>query len=259
MNFIDEKIKTYMDGLYKPVSEEMGILREKAEENHIPIILKDTEGFLLSILKAGRMMRILEIGTAVGYSASLFAIAEPHCRVDTIERNPEMFKEAVKNIEKLGLSDRIRVHFGEATNVMEELLKGLDSDEIELEPEEEIIAELLGDPSMLRLYDMVFIDAGKSHYREFWDAAMGLVRPGSIIICDNVLMKGKTVSDEYDPDGKHKTNIRKMREFVEFLSTNDLVDTTFLPIGDGISISVVREIWDTDTIDEPEFYPINLN
>lgn len=259
MNFIDEKIKAYMNGLYKPVSEELGILREKAEENHVPIILKDTEGFLLSILKAGRMMRILEIGTAIGYSASFFAIAEPRCKVDTIERNPEMFKEAAKNIANLGISDRVRIHFGEATDVMEQLVRGLDSDEIELEPEEEIIAELLGDPSLLRLYDLVFIDAGKSHYREFWDAAMGLVRPGSIIVCDNVLMKGKTVDDEYDPDGKYKTNIRKMREFVEYLSTNDLVDTTFLPIGDGISVSVVKEIWDTDSSDDFEYYPTNLN
>ena len=89
------------------------------------------------------------------------------------------------------------------------------------------------------LYDVVFIDAAKSHYKSFWDLALPLCKPDAMIICDNVLMKGMTASDEYDPNRKYKTSIRKMREFIKYITSLEYADTCILPVGDGVSISVI--------------------
>ena len=86
---------------------------------------------------------------------------------------------------------------------------------------------------------MVFIDAAKSHYREFWDLAVPLCKDDAVIICDNILMKGMTASDEYDKGRRYKTSIRKMREFVIYINSLDYADTCVLPVGDGVSISVI--------------------
>ena len=88
-------------------------------------------------------------------------------------------------------------------------------------------------------FDVVFIDAAKSHYKAFWDLAMPLCNDEAMIICDNVLMKGMTASDEYDPGKKYKTSIRKMREFIQYITDLPYADTCILPVGDGVSISVI--------------------
>lgn len=85
----------------------------------------------------------------------------------------------------------------------------------------------------------MFIDAAKSHYKAFWDLAMPLCNDEAMIICDNVLMKGMTASDEYDPGKKYKTSIRKMREFIQYIMDLPYADTCILPVGDGVSISVI--------------------
>ena len=90
-----------------------------------------------------------------------------------------------------------------------------------------------------RKFDIIFIDAAKSHYREFWDLALPLMAEHCMVICDNVLMKGMTASDEYDTKGRYKTSIKRMREFIEYINSLDYADTTVLPVGDGVSISII--------------------
>lgn len=220
-NIINDKVLDYINGYYKPLSEALGELRNTAEENRVPIILKDTETFLTSMLALSKPKRILEIGTAVGYSAACFATAAPDAEIITIERSDEAYEEALRNIEKLGLSERITCLKGDACAILEELVKRYETGKI-------------------CDFDFVFIDAGKSHYKEFLDLSMKLTKPGALIVCDNILMKAKTASDEYDPIGRYKTNIRRMREFVDYLMAKEELSSSLLPNGDGISLSIVK-------------------
>lgn len=221
MNITNPVVEDYLNSYYKPVNAEMAEFRALCEEKRVPVILRDTEGFLRLVLKMTKPSKILEIGTAVGYSAACFAHLSPESSVTTIEREEQSYKEALLNIERLGLSDRIECLIGDAV----EVLNGLYEKQISnnLEP-----------------YDFVFIDAGKSHYAEFLECSLKLSKPGTIIVCDNILMKAKTASDEYDPHGKYKTNIRKMREFVNIITSSDKLETSVHALGDGISISIVK-------------------
>ena len=204
-------VSSYLDTLYISPDERLSQLREFAEENHVPIILKDTESFLLMLLKLREPVRILEIGTAVGYSASCFAFA-CGCTVTTIEQDQDMYETALSNIRQFGLEDRIEVILGDAA---------------------EKISELEGP------FDMVFIDASKSHYKEFFDLALPLCSDDAVIVCDNVLMKGMTASDEYDTRKRYKTSIRRMREFLRYINEIEYADTSVLPVGDGISVTII--------------------
>lgn len=213
MNIINEKVTTYINGLYHPLNEELAALRQKAEEDHVPIILRDTETFLLNLIRIRQPKAILEIGTAVGYSSSCMALACPDCTITTIEADEKAAQTAEENIRNLGLADRIRVEFG---------------------PGQEVLDQLEG------TFDLVFIDAAKSHYKTFWDKALPLCSPNAVIVCDNILMKAMTASDEYDPKRKYKTSIRKMREFLTYITNTHCADTSVMPVGDGVSLSVLK-------------------
>lgn len=218
MNIINDKVTDYINGLYRPLDEELGALREAAEREIIPIITRDTETLLLTLLRLKKPSRILEIGTAIGYSAACMARACDGCRIVTIEADPGMERRARETVSRLGLERRIRVVWGQAQEVLDEFRAGGSAAD----------------------FDVVFIDAAKSHYRFFWDRTLSLCGPGAMIICDNVLMRGTTVSDEYDPKNKFRTSIRSMREFLAFLAENREAETSILPVGDGVSISILK-------------------
>ncbi len=213
MNIINDRVTSYINGLYRSLDPELGELRKKAEEDHVPIILRDTETLLLTLLQLKKPDAILEIGTAVGYSALCMAAVCPDCRIITIEADGQMYEAAEKNKKALNPEARIEFVLGQG---------------------QEVLGELKG------AFDLVFIDAAKSHYRTFWDKALPLCRPGAMIICDNVLMKAMTVSDQYDPKKKYKTSIRRMREFLTYITNVDYADTSVLPVGDGVSISILK-------------------
>lgn len=218
MNITNEKVTDYINELYRPVDEELGALREAAEREIIPIIMRDTETLLLNLIRLKQPSQILEIGTAIGYSAACMARVCGGCRITTIESSEPMRERARENLRKLGLESRVRILRGKAQEVLDELY----------------------DSGLSASFDLVFIDAAKSHYRLFWDKALRLCRPGAMIICDNVLMRGTTVSEEYDPKNKFRTSIRRMREFLTFLSETQIADTSILPVGDGVSISILK-------------------
>ncbi len=212
---INQEAAAYLDSLYRPPSPELAALRESAEARRVPVILRDTEALLLNLLRVRAPENILEIGTAVGYSACCFAVACPQARIWTVEYREQMAWEAEKNIEALGLSHRIRVLFGDARQV----LSAWDTD--------------------LKI-DFAFIDGGKSHYGEFFEQLLPLCRLGAVIASDNILLRGKTLSDRYDPRGRAKTTIRNMRGYLEMLSGRTDVSTAFLPVGDGLAITVAQ-------------------
>lgn len=221
-NITNPLVEEYINKYYKPLNEQLHHLREYAEENHIPIILRETESFLLQLLRWNSPKRILEIGTSMGYSASCFATVCEGSRILTVENNEEIFERAVETIGDLDLSERIHVFLGDGVDVMERLIyktnvEGLDQ------------------------FDFIFIDAAKSHYRRFFDVALKLVKDKGMIVCDNALMNGRTVSDTYDRLNKHKTNMTNMREFIDYITTMKGVITTLIPVGDGLTLSIVNK------------------
>ena len=184
-------------------------IKKKALENHIPIIMDDTLKVVSKILKEIKPMRILEIGTAVGYSAICFSeYLEESGIIDTIERDEERVKEAKINIHQLGLENKIKIHSGDAVEIL---------------------------PTLNEKYDMVFIDAAKGKYPFFLKEAERLLKPQGVIVADNVLYKGYVMSD-YNKH-KQRTAVRNLREYIKEVTENPNIVTEILEVGDGLAIT----------------------
>lgn len=191
--------------------EELKIVKEKALENHIPIIMDDTLEKIEEILKEEKPKRILEIGTAVGYSATMFAkYTDENCIIDTIEIDEERAKEAKENIEKIGVADRINIMVGNAVDIL---------------------------PTISQEYDIVFIDAAKGKYPVFLENAIRLIKNDGLILADNILYKGYVMSD-YNKH-KQRTAVRHLREYIQEITENEKLESEILEIGDGLAITRV--------------------
>lgn len=196
-------------------------IKIKAIENHVPILQDDSLKLIEVILQIAKPKKILEIGTAVGYSASIFAkylnIDEDSKRdsyIKTIERNDNRFKEATANIANLNLNDYIIPVFADAT----EYLTNLKED---------------------NTYDVVFIDAAKGQYMVFLNEAKRLIKPGGIIIADNVLFKGRVLGG-YN-EHRFRTAVTKLRQYIDNINEDKMLDSVVLDVGDGVAISIVNK------------------
>ena len=184
-------------------------IKKKALEDHIPIIMDDTLETVGQILQEKKPTRILEIGTAVGYSAIRFSkYLTEQGYIDTIERDEERVKEAKNNIEDLKLQDKIHIFEGDALEIL---------------------------PTLTGPYDVVFIDAAKGKYPILLTEALRMLEKNGIIIADNVLYKGYVMSD-YNKH-KQRTAVRGLREFLKKLTENENLETKILEVGDGLAIS----------------------
>ena len=180
-------------------------LKQSALERHIPIIMDDTLEMIEKILKENKPKNLLEIGSAVGYSAICFSKYVNH--IDTIEIDEERANEARSNIKELGLANKINLIFGDAIDILTELNEK---------------------------YDIIFIDASKSKYPKFLDYSLQLLNDNGIIIADNVLYKGYVLSD-YNKH-KQRTAVRNLREFIQKCRDDENLDIQLLEIGDGLAI-----------------------
>lgn len=184
-------------------------IKQSALENHIPIIMDDTLEVIAKVLEEKKPNRILEIGTAVGYSAICFSeYLSENGIIDTIERDEERVLEAKKNVKDLNLENKINIIEGDAV----EILATLDEK-----------------------YDVVFIDAAKGKYPIFLEEAIRLLNDKGIIFADNILYKGYTLSD-YNKH-KQRTAVRGLREYLKLLEENPDFETEILEVGDGLTIS----------------------
>ncbi len=217
METTNELVRDFINGYYRPVDQRLAAFRDAGETLKVPIILKETEAVLSMLLKFGKPTRILEIGTAIGYSAAYFAWSCPEAEIITVEKDEYAYKTACANIEMSGLSDRVTLLMGDGQEQIEKLK----------------------DDGAGR-FDFVFIDAAKSHYRRFLESAITVCSPGAMIVSDNILMHGMTVTDECDPKNKHRSNIRKMREYVDFITVDKRLETTLMSTGDGLAVSVYK-------------------
>lgn len=221
-NITHDRIVEYLSQIYRPESHALSQLRENAEIRGIPIIGRDTEGFLSTIVRLKKPARILEIGTAVGYSAMLFAQLQQSAFIVTIDHDRRMVEEANLHINDAGLSNRISVLCGDGLEELKRLK------EVQLSQEQDS-------------FDLVFIDAAKGHYQAFFDACLPLCSKNAIIVSDNILYKGITASEEFLKSKRDKTIMRRMRSYLKWLTENNNFATTVLPVGDGIAISIRRE------------------
>lgn len=184
-------------------------IKEKALEDHIPIIMDDTLEVVGKILEDKKPDKILEIGTAVGYSAIRFSkYLSDNGYIDTIERDEERISEAKQNIKDLNLEEKIHIYEGDALEVL---------------------------PTLTGPYDVVFIDAAKGKYPIFLSEALRMLASHGIIVADNVLYKGYVMSD-YNKH-KQRTAVRGLREFLKELTENENLTTEILEVGDGLAIS----------------------
>ena len=192
-------------------SQELEKKKQKALEEHIPIIMDDTLEVVDKILKEIKPERILEIGTAVGYSAICFAnYLSENGKIDTIEREKERIEEAKINIEKVGMADKINIYEGDAVEIL---------------------------PTLNYKYDVVFIDAAKGKYPFFLKEALRMIKPTGVILADNILYKGYVMSD-YNKH-KQRTAVRNLREYIKEVTENPNLETEILEVGDGLAVSKI--------------------
>lgn len=221
MYITNEKITDFINAYYKPIDEEMAEFRYRCEKDEIPLILRETEIFFNTFLELVKPKRILEIGTAYGYSSSYFAKKLVDSEIHTIEKDSELVSIAKENFESLGISDRIRVFQGDASDILDVLrYPGCDN-------------------SGEKFYDLVFIDAGKSKYREFFDKSIKLCSHGAALVCDNVLLKASVADNKFDANRRHRTNIKRMKEFIEYVYSKNGATTSLISCGDGLLITIL--------------------
>lgn len=182
-----------------------------AKENKVPIMLPDGICFLENYIKEHHIKKILELGTAIGYSAIRMALISKDIQIVTIERDQERYQKAIENIEKATLQDQIKV---------------FNQDIMDFETEEQ--------------FDLIFIDAAKSQYIKFFEKFSPNLIKGGTIISDNLDFHGYTKQETRIESKNLRQMVGKIRNYIEFLKENKEFKTTFIELGDGIGISVKK-------------------
>lgn len=207
-------IEDYIRGL---LPESQGLLKEMevyAKDKRVPIVAREVGQLLQLITRAIGAKRVLEVGTAIGYSALVFAQAMgPEGQVTTIERDEKIIPIAKENIKKAGQANNIEILEGDAAIVL---------------------GQLGGQ------YDLIFLDGAKGHYRSFLDQSMGLLRPGGLLVSDNILYKGMVATDELVVP-RQRTIVKRMREYLDYICSHPDLETSIIAIGDGLAISYKKQ------------------
>lgn len=194
-----------MTNVYEIINE----IRTYAKENNVPIMLDDGIEYLTNYIIKNNVNSVLEIGTAIGYSAIMMALANPSLSVTTIERDEKRYLEALKNIKKLNLENRITLIFNDALDV-----------------------------NIAGKFDLIFIDAAKAQSIKFFEKFEKNLNPTGVIITDNIKFHGLVDKNEEEIESRNlRALVRKVKEYITYLKENEHYETEFLELGDGISIS----------------------
>ena len=184
-------------------------IKEYADQNNVPIMVEEGISYLTNYIIKNDVREVLEIGTAIGYSAILMALASPNVSITSIERDEKRYLEALKNIKKLELEDRIQLIYKDALDV-------------QLEDK----------------FDLIFIDAAKAQNIKFFEKFEKNLLPNGTIITDNMNFHGLVHQKEEEIKSKNlRALVRKVKEYIEFLHKNEKYTTEILDIGDGLAIS----------------------
>ncbi len=214
-HIVDEHVLNYIQGLLPEETGFLAELKDYGETHLVPIIQPEIAQYLKVFFSIARPKSVLELGTAIGYSACLMGTYMNEGTIDTIEINEEMAKLAEGHFERFeALHPKVKVtlHRGDGLEVIKTLNKS---------------------------FDMIFIDAAKGHYKAFLELCMPMLNEGGVIVSDNVLYKGMVATNLYLVRRKI-TIVKRMRQYLTYISEHPELDTTILPMGDGLAISYKR-------------------
>ncbi len=195
------------------MKEQIIEMERYAKEHNVPIIEKDSIAFILKFIKVNDVKEILEIGSAIGYSAILMASVKDDVKITTIERDETRYMECLKNVKKCGLEKRIEVVYQDALEVN---LSGVS-------------------------YDLIFIDAAKGQYTKFFEKYKYFLKPGGVIITDNLKFHGHVGNRSQIASRNLKQLVGKIENYIDFLKNNDEFETKFYDVGDGLSVSIRKD------------------
>ena len=209
---IDERMSVFIDSFDKGNTPFLDEIEKNAKETQVPVIRKSMQSLLKFLLQFSKPKSILEVGTAVGFSALLMSEYAPEdCLITTIEKYEKRIPIARENFRRAGKEDRITLLEGDAA----ELLKGMEG-----------------------AYDLIFMDAAKGQYIHFLPDVLRLLSPGGILISDNVLQDGHVIESRFAVARRNRTIHARMREYLYELKHNPALETVVLPVGDGVTLSV---------------------
>ena len=209
---IDERMATFIDSFASPDSEFLEKLEKYSIETNVPIVRKPMQSLIKFLLKLKNPENILEVGTAIGFSALLMAEnTSDKTHITTIENYEKRIPVARGNIEKSGYGEKVTLIEGDAADV----LKTLEGP-----------------------YDLIFMDAAKGQYLNFLPEIMRLLPEGGILLSDNVMQDGDILESRYAVERRNRTIYARMRDYLYELTHNDELTTVILPVGDGVTVSV---------------------
>lgn len=246
---VNERIAAYINSLEGELPEYLLSLEEQALKDFVPIIRKDAQSLLRFLLKLKKPKRILEVGTAVGFSCSLMAEYMPSdCTITTIERFPKRVEEAKKNLSLAKRSQDMLLLIGDAMDVLRALNGKEEGYICEIysphnnksyfdinDVNSEQLSELK--KSLREPYDFIFMDAAKGQYMNFLPEIMELLPVDGLLITDNVLQEGSIAESKYSIIRRDRTIHVRMREYLYALTHMEEFDTVVLPVGDGMTLS----------------------
>ena len=209
---IDERLFTFINSFDKGNSAFLDELEQEAKRDYVPIIRKDMQNLLRFLLRLKRPLKILEVGTAVGFSALLMAEnTSEECQITTIENYEKRIPIAKDNFKRDNMEHRITLLEGDAT----EILKVLDGS-----------------------YDFIFMDAAKGQYLNFLPDLLRLLAEDGMLVSDNVLQDGDLMESRYAVTRRNRTIHSRMRDYLYELKNNPMLETVILPVGDGVTVSI---------------------
>ncbi|MGD9568522.1 MAG: O-methyltransferase [Sedimentibacter sp.] len=212
-NINREYIDIYINSLINDENEKLENFRMECEKRELPIIHKEVGQYIKLVINQLNAKSIIEVGTNVGYSSIFMSHAmNNQGKVVTMERSEKFYQEALNNIKCFNLGNNIEVHFGDATEILDEI-KGN--------------------------FDIAFIDAAKSYYKTFFDKCASKMKAGGIILSDNVLYQGMIATDKLVVRRK-KTLVRNLRNYLEYISNDERYITSVLPLGDGLAVTLIK-------------------
>ena len=210
----DERMMTFIRSFDRGNPAYLEELEKYSRETNVPIIRPQMQSLLKFLLAWGKPREILEVGTAIGFSALLMSEYAPQgCHITTIEKYEKRIPLARENFKKAGKEENITLLQGDAT---------------------EILAELKGE------FDMIFMDAAKGQYINFMPDILRLLAPGGLLVSDNILQDGDIVESKYAVTRRNRTIHNRMREYLYALTHHEELETVILPVADGVTLSVKK-------------------
>ena len=211
---VDERMVSFIHSLERENSEILEKIEQEALDTYVPIIRKEMQSFLKVLLLMTRPVRILEVGTAIGFSAILMSEYAPkEAKITTIEKYEKRIPIARENFKRAGKEETISLIEGDALEVM----KSLDHS-----------------------YDFIFMDAAKGQYISYMPEAIRLLKKGGLLVSDNVLQDGDIIESRFAVERRNRKIHSRMREYLYELKHDERLETSIIPLGDGVALSIKR-------------------